>query len=300
MNLTIEQIVARIPAWRGERPEIEPLPGGITNLNFRVRVGERAYFVRLPAATSHLLGIDRENEVHNMRLAATAGLAPRVIHFLPAEGVLVTEFVAGEPVDPARLQRPELQRRLVRLLRALHAGPRFRRDFNMFRRAERYAATIRAEGLPLPADYPDVLPHLAEMERALLPAPAVPCHNDLVPGNVLDDGRRLILVDFDYSGNNDPCFELGNLFVEMNLDDDQAARLVHAYFGRAGEADVARAQLHGLMSDVGWALWSVIQASLSTLAFDFAGYGARRWRRAAGKLRSADFERWLRAVRRGR
>jgi thiamine kinase-like enzyme len=118
-----------------------------------------------------------------------------------------------------------------------------------------------------------------------------------VPENVLDDGNQVLLVDFDYSGNNDPCFDLGSISVEAAYDDTQVRELAKAYYGLTSEKIIARIHLHGLLGDVGWSLWSEIQAEISDIDFDFKEYGLTRWNRAVERMESSKFDRWLRNVR---
>jgi thiamine kinase-like enzyme len=124
--------------------------------------------------------------------------------------------------------------------------------------------------------------------------PSVPCHNDLLAENYLDDGTDLRIVDYEYSGNGDPCFELGNTCQELGWDDSRIERLCAAYFGEATPTLVARMRLNMLMSDVGWTLWAAIQATISLIDFDFWGWAVERSHRAAATLASDDLERWIR------
>ena len=80
---TIEEVVAAIPAWRGRAIRIEAIAGGLTNRNYRVDVDGAPHFVRIPGPASELLAIDRRNELHNTRAAASAGVGPRVLRHLP-------------------------------------------------------------------------------------------------------------------------------------------------------------------------------------------------------------------------
>jgi thiamine kinase-like enzyme len=121
----------------------------------------------------------------------------------------------------------------------------------------------------------------------------VPCHNDLLAENYLDDGERLWIVDYEYSGNNDPTFELGNTAQELGFDRARQAELCAAYFGDATEALMARMRLQMIMSDVGWTLWAAIQARISEIDFDFWGWAIERWTRASAMFDDPDFERWL-------
>src|SRR6185369_4088034 len=184
------------------------------------------------------------------------------------------------------LAAPGIPTRVAEALRQLHAGPRFRDDFDMFRTTERYLRVVDERAIMIPNGYRDRLDRLPRIEAALGvdPPPTVPCHNDLLAENYLDDGERLWLVDWEYSGNNDPAFELGNTAQELGFDDAQVEELCVAYFGDASPALLARMRLQMIMSDVGWTLWAAIQARISTIDYDFAGWADERWARAAAAL----------------
>jgi thiamine kinase-like enzyme len=168
----------------------------------------------------------------------------------------------------------------------------------MFRVAERYLALVDERDITIPAGYREHLAQIPRIEAALKAhRPArVPCHNDLLAENYLHDGARLWLVDWEYSGNNDPAFELGNTAQELGYDDAQVEELCAAYFGEATRARLARMRLQMIMSDVGWTLWAAIQARISTIDYDFTGWAEERWARSEAALDGPDFESWLGAV----
>ena len=163
------------------------------------------------------------------------------------------------------LRAPGMPSRIAEALRALHAGPAFRDHFDMFRLSERYLDVVDERDIAIPAGYREHLDRLPRIEAALdrHPLALAPCHNDLLAENFLDDGTRLWIVDFEYSGMNDPAFELGNTAQEQGFDDAQVAELCAAYFGEATPALLARMRLQMIMSDVGWTLWAAIQARIS-------------------------------------
>ena len=165
--------------------------------------------------------------------------------------------------------------------------------------AERYLALVDERGIAIPAGYRGHLGQIPRIEAALAahPAATVPCHNDLLAENYLDDGTRLWLVDWEYSGNNDPAFELGNTAQELGYDDAQVEELCAAYFGEATPAHLARMRLQMIMSDVGWTLWAAIQARISTIDYDFTGWADERWARATTALDGPDFGSWLLTIR---
>ena len=298
MTPTIDEVVAAIPEWTGRRVTNAQIPAGLTNQNYRVEVDGTPMFVRIPGTATELLAVDRGNELHNTMSAAKAGVAPRVLHVLPAWNVFVTEWLPGQTMSNDAFAMPRMPTRIAATLRRLHAGPRFRDDFNMFRLAEGYLRLVDRRAIPIPAGYRERLGLIPRIEAALAnnPLSTVPCHNDLLAENYLDDGERLWIVDYEYSGNNDPSFELGNTCQELGFDDVLAGELCAAYFGEATPALLARMRLQMIMSDVGWTLWAAIQAQISTIDYDFTGWAKERWTRAAAKLDAPDLEGWLEAV----
>jgi thiamine kinase-like enzyme len=295
---TIDAVANRL--WAGSEVRIEPIAAGLTNQNFRVDVDGDAHFVRLPGPSTELLAVDRANELHNTRAAAAAGVGPRVQTHDASSGALVLEWIDGRTMSNAAFAEPATPARIAQALRRLHAGPRFLADFNMFRLTEFYLRVVNERAIRIPEGYLDRMPPVRLIEAALAarPHPTVPCHNDLLAENYLDDGERLWIVDYEYSGNNDPTFELGNTAQELGFDAGRQEELCAAYFGpdrfaREGRALLARMRLQMIMSDVGWTLWAAIQAAISPIDYDFWGWAQERWDRAAGSLDGPDFERWL-------
>jgi thiamine kinase-like enzyme len=295
---TIEQVIAAIPAWAGRAVDAEAIAAGLTNANWKVTVDGTPHFVRIPGAATDLLAVDRANERHNTRAAATAGVGPPVLHELPEWDVFVLAWVDARTMSIETLGAPGIPARVAEALRQLHAGPRFRDDFDMFRTTERYLRVVDERAILIPNGYRDRLDRLPRIEAALgvHPLPTVPCHNDLLAENYLDDGQRLWLVDYEYSGNNDPTFELGNTCQEQGWEEARIRELCAAYFGEVTDALLARMRLQMIMSDVGWTLWAAIQAAISTIEYDFFGWAEERWARAQTALDGPDFEDWLTAI----
>ena len=157
---TIEQVIAAIPAWTGRSVRAERIAAGLTNENWRVEVDGEPRFVRIPGGATDLLAVDRANERHNTRAAATAGVGPAVLHELPDWDVFVLEWVDGRTMSNEAFQAPDAPARVAAALRRLHAGPRFRDDFDMFRLSERYLAVVDERSITIPAGYRDRLPRL--------------------------------------------------------------------------------------------------------------------------------------------
>jgi thiamine kinase-like enzyme len=287
--------LARVPSLARTPRQITVLPGGLTNQNFKVTTPDGVFVARFFSDGGDLLAIDRDREYQNSLIAAEAGVGAPVIEYRPADRVLVLGFVQGKTLTNADVAEPATLVRIAAACRQLHGAPRFVADFDMFEIQPRYYATAAAGGMRIPAGYADLLPTFAVARRALAVRDegTVPCNNDLLAANFIDDGDRIWLIDYEYSGNNDPCFELGNVAGECGLDDDALAALVTAYYGAARRSRIARAKLFSLVSRYGWTLWGAIQHATSDLDFDFWSWAMERYEAAAAGLTSPEFGRLL-------
>jgi thiamine kinase-like enzyme len=294
------QVLARVPSLAGAR-RISMLPGGLTNQNFKVVTDSGAFVARLWSDGGELLGIDREHEYRNSVLAAEAGVGAPVIEYRPQDRVLVLGFIEGVTLGNADVGAEAMIPRIAAACHALHAGGRFARDFDMFEIQAGYYATATAAGMRIPAGYDDLMTAFTAARGALAVRDegTVPCNNDLLAANFIDDGERIWLIDYEYSGNNDPCFELGNIGAECCLSADALAALVTAYYGRSRPSRIARAQLFGLVARYGWTLWGAIQHASSKLDFDFWAWAMERFEAAAAGFTSPAFARLLSAVQDG-
>jgi thiamine kinase-like enzyme len=251
------------------------LDGGITNRNYRVSFAGRECVVRLPGKDTALLGISRRAELEANQVAASLGLAPGVV--AADDDCLVTEYVACEPSDPAALDIEAV----AAALRTFHdSGLELPVRFWVPDLLEEYAEVVRARGGSLPRQWARARELVSSIAEAMPLTDPVPCHNDLLPGNVLRVGGGILLVDWEYAGMGHRLFDLGNLAVNCQLDDPGEMRLLSAYWGgppteqRRRELDLMR-----LMSDAREAAWGVVQGVISTLDFDFQAYAARHFDR---------------------
>jgi thiamine kinase-like enzyme len=295
LGARVDEAARSVALWKGLTVSVTPLSGGLTNENYLVEADGRRYVMRLPGQSTELLSIDRANEVWNTKAAASTGVGPQVLEHVAGMDVMVLEYIAGTTMSPETLRSKEMARRMATSFRRLHSSPRFMQDFNMFRLIEQYLRIVDEHRVTIPDGYRDWLPGVGRIEKAVGAAtlPSVPCHNDLLCENFIDDGSALRIVDYELSGNNDPCFDLGNTAQEAAFDQDLRAELCEAYFGHADDRQLARMNLFALMSDVGWTLWGAIQAKISQVEFDFHGYYTGRWERALEVLRSDRLSAWL-------
>jgi thiamine kinase-like enzyme len=275
-----EQLAERV--WPGQDVAIEPLGGGITNRNFKVETDGRRFVLRIGGKDTELLGIDRSAEHAASRVAADLGLGPEVVAFVEPEGYLVTRYVDGEvgKVDVARVGAA---------LRLLHDGPAFPGHFDSFRVVEAYRATAAEHGIGVPTAYEPAKELANQIEHRRSHVPRRPCHNDLLNANFIDDGGRLVLVDWEYAGMGDPFFDLGNFAVNHELTEESEQALLLAY----GSNDVDALVLMRFMSDFREAMWGIVQFAISELDFDFAAYADEHFERLA---RTAADPRFLSAL----
>jgi thiamine kinase-like enzyme len=223
--------------------------------------------------------------------AAESGAAPAVLAYRPDHQALVVAWLNGTTLTAQDLHAERNVVRAAAVCRQLHSGPRFVGDFDMFEVQRRYLAIVQHRGYRLPPRYLDLLPGVDRIADALAvrTEPTVPCNNDLLAANFIDDGERLWVIDYEYAGNNDPCFELGNIWSESDLPLDHLALLVDSYYGRHLRNKVARARLLGLMAKYGWTLWASIQAVVSPIEFDFWSWGMEKYERALEEFDSPGF-----------
>jgi thiamine kinase-like enzyme len=292
----IDAIVPRLEAELGPAGgPPEPLEGGITNRNYKIRFGERDYVVRLPGKDTALLGIDRRAELLAGRTAAELGIGPEVAG--GGEEFLVTEFLICTPVDPGALRADPRPAALA--LRAFHdSGVELPTRFWVPELLDDYAAIVTRHGGSLPAAYEATRAIAARIAQSLPLSEPVPGHNDLLPANLLvrADGR-LALVDWEYAGIGHRYFDLGNLAVNNEFDAAADDRLLEAYFAEPpSDGRRAALALARIMSDAREAAWGVVQGVISELDFDFAAYASKHFARLRAAADAPRFEEWLDAA----
>jgi thiamine kinase-like enzyme len=285
-----ESLAARL--WPGRAPQLEPLGGGITNHNFKVRVDGGAYVLRIGGKDTQLLGIDRRAE-HAAALAATAcGAGPEVVAYLEAEEALVTKFVDGRALPVEEMRAPESIARVVAVLKPFHDGRAIPARFDSFQVVETYAAAATERGVRLPAAHERAAKLAARIANVRGPQPLRPCHNDLLNANFILEGTRLWIVDWEYAGMGDVFFDLANFSVNHDLEPDEDDELLQRYFGERTEKDAAALSVMRFMSDFREAMWGVVQQALPEHEFDFAAYAEQLFDRleqtaAAPRFRAA-------------
>ena len=298
--LALEQVLDEVAELADPGRSVSDLPGGLTNANYKVVTAAGAYVVRRWSDDTGLLAIDRDNEYENSVRAAEVGVGAGVVAYLPEHNTMVMEWLEGTTLSAAELRIGTILDQVAAACRRLHGARRFRDDFDMFELQPRYLEIVRRRGFRLPERYAEFEPHVAAIRDAFAvhDEGTVPCNNDLLAENFMLTPSCMRLIDYEYSGNNDPCFELGNIWSESNLSLAQLEQLVGAYYGRPSRHKIARARLWGLMSKYGWTLWASSQDGVSAIDFDFWAWGLEKFDRAVTEFDSPEFERLLDEARR--
>jgi thiamine kinase-like enzyme len=254
----------------------KPLGGGTTNTNFTVEYQGSTFMVRV-GDDLPLHGILRSREAAACRAAYACGLSPEIIHHEP--GALVMAFIQAKTLSKADIAQPQMLERIVELLRQCHTNMPTKLTgaslmFWVFQVNRQYLRTVESGSCRLAARLAELAAVNTTLEQQLGPIQPTFCHNDLLPANILDDGERLWLLDWEYAGWNTPLFDLANLASNADLDADQTSRLLESYLRHApSDHEQSSVEILACASLLRELLWSLVQESHSSLDFDFETYG---------------------------
>jgi thiamine kinase-like enzyme len=264
--------VAALPFWQG-KIDIWPLRGGITNRNYGVAQEDGQRFAVRLGADILQHGVMRFNECAAAKAAAQAGISPEVLYTAP--GVMVTRLLPGRTLRPEEIRAPHNRRRVVALLKECHRGAFLRGPllaFWVFHINRSYAADLAQAGSRIAGELPRLSALNDLLERQLGRTEIVFGHNDLLAGNIFDDGARLWLLDWDYAGFNSPLFDLANLSSNNGFSAAEDAALLEEYYGSADAASQQGFLAMKCASLLREALWSAISELHSKVEFDYVGY----------------------------
>ena len=275
--------------------------GGLTNLVYRVETPLDTVIVRIPGKGTHEY-IDRAVELHNATAAAKAGISAEIIWADSASGIMISRCIENiETMTPALFaSRAGAAKRAGIALAALHnSGEPFDFRFELFGMIDEYLAVLAEKYAALPAGYQDVVNAAAPVKAAIEanPYPLAPCHCDPLCENFLDDGRKMWIVDWEYSGMNDPFWDLGDLSVEGAFTAEQDMEMLTAYLGHPpSDAQIGRMVVYKAMCDLLWTLWGLIQHANKNTAEDFWAYATNRFERCKQLMQSSAFQGHLQAI----
>ncbi len=295
MTEVVDDLANRL--WPGRVQSIEILAHGITNSNYVVDLGDERVVVRVPGNDTHLLGIDRTNEVVAGGLAAAIGVGPEVLATDKSTGCIVFRFIDGRPISTTELAEEPMLALFAETLRLVHhAGttPTIWNPYNVVR-DHRDVATARGVEAPFDALFAFEVLERIEIVRPF--RPAVLGHNDLLNANFLFDDR-LRIVDWEYAGMSDPFFDLANVSVNNGFPFDAEIALLRHYVGDVSEPVMSTLHLMKIVSELREAMWGVVQMAISSLDVDFTTYAHDRGQHAIDLARQDDIDERLRLAQR--
>lgn len=306
MEECLQDALQRAPQFKGldlRALDTERL-GGLTNLVYRVTHDDTPYVVRIPGEGTAEY-IDRTVEAHNAREAAAAGVNAPVLYFDESDGLMVCSYLDGHKTMSPEAFREEdnaVARAGVALQRMHSSGRQFRFRFELFSMIDEYLGVLQQLNCTLPDGYHDVVGEAQAVREALAsnPLPLAPCHNDPLCENFLDNGEVTRIVDWEYSGMNEPLWDVADLAVEAGLSDEQDLLLLNAYTsGSYGDAELGRMRIYKAMCDLLWTLWGLIQFANDNPVDDFWAYSIERFERCKALMARREFADYLRFVRNG-
>jgi thiamine kinase-like enzyme len=215
---------------------------------------------------------------------------------------MATRFIDGATTMTPAGFRADIGavRRAGEAFRRLHmSGAKFPFTFELFAMIDEYLGILSTKDVALPDGYHDVVSEAQSVRAALTrnPVPLVACHCDPLCENFLDTGEQIYIVDWEYSGMNDPMWDLGDLSVEGEFDAAQDQALLEAYAGGEPQAtDRARMIIYKAMCDLLWTLWGLIQLANKNPAEDFRAYADGRFARCRKLMASELFSDSLRTL----
>ena len=298
-----DEAIARIADWKDKDVRWEELGGGITNHNYIVWVnggpgnpGGGKYVVRIPGQGTDMF-IDREVERDCMIQAAQVGVGPKVAYQIDPEGALVIDFVEGELMHPETMAgHPERIKQAVETTKVFHDGAVFKNEIRIFEMLRNYTKIARDIGAPMPAELESLLLVMNDIEKATARnAPAdVACHNDLLSENfIIDADGKMWIIDWEYGGMTDPFFDLGDFVMEHPFSREEERLIITTYCAEMDEGRFGRMMLYKIVSAVWWAVWAMIQRTVSKIEFDYMEWGMERVARAQRGVDDPDFGTWL-------
>jgi len=284
MEFTYADCVKLMPEWNGLALDIRELKGGITNQLYRVTSGNGMDCVFRFYGKKTELFIDRDAEMENLRRLGALGVTPRLIRYLPEQGVTVVEFIPGYVLKNQDFLKEDLWERIISPIRTVHqSGIRLPSLFNPLIEVKRLYKTLEEINPHYPEfDIPGTIKILEKIsEVAGVSTPQyVPCHNDLLADNfVLTEGRErfkaaMCLIDWEYGGMAPAYYDLADMFQEILIPRQVERRLLSVYWeGNDTDHHHYMTDLFKPYPDIYWFLWSLIQLNISSIEFDYYHYG---------------------------
>ena len=270
--MEFENKIKSLPIWKNLE-NIEPLEGGITNLNFLVSDSGSKSVVRLGSDIPEHL-VYRSNEIIVSEAAYQIGVSPKLIYNEP--GVLVLEFIESKTLEPKTVR--ENLNKIVPIIRKIHeeipnklsGQPQIFWVFYVIKYYSNYLLNNNSSHISL---IPSLLKKAEKLEKLSSPREIVFGHNDLLAANFLDDGSKIWVVDWEYGGFNDPLFDIGVLSSNNDLDENLENEVLEMYFKEKPSKDlIIKYNAMKTASLLRETMWSMVSEITSKIEFNYAEY----------------------------
>ncbi len=270
--MEFENKIKSLPIWKNLE-NIEPLEGGITNLNFLVSDSGSKSVVRLGSDIPEHL-VYRSNEIIVSEAAYQIGVSPKLIYNEP--GVLVLEFIESKTLEPKTVR--ENLNKIVPIIRKIHdeipnklsGQPQIFWVFYVIKYYSNYLLNNNSSHISL---IPSLIKKAEKLEKLSSPREIVFGHNDLLAANFLDDGSKIWVVDWEYGGFNDPLFDIGGLSSNNDLDENLENEVLEMYFKEKPSKDlIIKYNAMKTASLLRETMWSMVSEITSKIEFNYAEY----------------------------
>lgn len=266
-------IIKDLPFLKGKKLSIEKLKGGLTNVNFKVRVDKKIYVARFAPDNSATLGMNKKSEVYNCTIAEKLNIGPKPVGLFPEENLFLVEYISGRVSNLKRAGSKDSIRQLAALFRKLHSGPRFKDTVDLFAQTRQYFATAQKLGSWMPKNVAYLMQSIKRIEKQLKKKSWIrPAHLDLMIANVIHTKKGLKLIDWEYAGNADCRYDLAMISFKARYSKGQDELLLNNYGSK--ELDLRQLELMKCIVALREAGWGLVQIKLSTLKHDYKKHAA--------------------------
>lgn len=256
--------------------------GGMTNTNYKAAINGKEYFIRIPGKCTETM-INRQEEALNAQIGSALKINVDTLYINPDTGIKITLSVPGaETLTSSTVRLPQNLKQIADILHTLHtADIEFNNSFNGLEELKKYEELVEEVHAEFPADYPEVMRSLGELDEILHEKYGVimrPCHNDLVPENfVKSDTGKIFLLDWEYAGMNDPSWDLAAFSCENAFSEKEIERFLTLYYSRKPTAaEMQKVRIFEIYQDILWSVWTIAKEASGE---DFGTYGSDRYAR---------------------
>ena len=292
------KLISEIPFFeKAKISVIEILPGGLTNSNYKMTINDVTYAVRLAGAGT-MEYLNRPAEKHNAQVMADLGVSARIIYYDETTGNQVCKYIDdSKTLHIIDFKEEHYLSMAAQVFRNYHESKKvFISDFNPLKEVDAYINLLSEKNFEFYEGAETMRTKIEDIREVFNnnPPPLAPCHNDPLCENWLDDKKNFYLIDWEYSGMNDPLFDLGALAIEAELTDEQERFFLKEYFGgELTEKQLGSLIINKFLCDALWAYWAVLQIAMGKSHDEYWPYGLNRFNRAYALIHNGSLDRAL-------